>query len=70
MISNPLRAWGDREDERELGKAEPEDQAELEDVVEGQPVGDAKRTLEDGEESEKDPVAVASHVSRRARSRM
>lgn len=51
-----------------LGKGHPEDSDELEDVVEGEPVGGANGALNNGQESEDDPVGEPLSVIRGTRS--
>ena len=44
------------EDLREHGQREPQEEDELESVVEGEPINDAEQALKDGEKGENDPV--------------
>jgi len=50
-----------------LGKSHPEDEDELEGVVEWEPVDGVDRALEDGEECKADPVSQPLSIIRRGR---
>jgi len=50
-----------------LGESHPEDQDELEDVVEGEPVGGVDGALNDGQESKDNPVSQPLGVIRGTR---
>lgn len=45
-----------------LGKSEPHDESELEEVVKREPVGEVQSALKDGQESEADPVGEPLRV--------
>lgn len=48
----------------ESGESQPQQEDELEDKVEGEPVNNAEEALDDGEESENNPV-LKNGISRR-----